>query len=139
MSIYYWPCCKGFSRIFPFYTNTTVGFINILSYSVIFITKINLLRLHHSCFPGKFINFFRINHKNCFMKKAVLTNFCNIHRKVAELQPYQEETPTQMFSSKNCKIFKNIYFEGHLLTAASDFLKQHQNNSEQLLLYSLFF
>ena len=107
MSIYYWPYCNGFSTIFPFYTNTAVGFINKLSYSVIFIKKINLLHLHHWCFPGKFINFFRSNHQNCFMKKGVLKNFCNIHRKVAELQPYQEETPTRMFSSEYCKIFKN--------------------------------
>ena len=139
MSIYYWPCCNGFSTIFPFYTNATVGFINKLSYSVIFIKKINLLHLHHWCFPGKFIFFFRSNHQNCFMKKGVLKNVCNIHRKVAELQPYQEETPTRMFSSEYCKIFKNTYFEEHLLMAASDFLKQQQNSSEQLLLYSLLF
>ena len=31
--------------------------INILSYSVVFIIKINLLRLRHWCFPGKFMNF----------------------------------------------------------------------------------
>ena len=34
-----------------------------------------------------------------------------------------------------CEIFKNTYFEEHLLTAASDFLKQLQNNGVQLLLY----
>ena len=139
MRIYYWPCYNGFPMTFPFYTNTTVGFINILSYSVIFIKKINLLHLHHWSFLGKFIIFFRSSHQNCFMKKAVLKNFCNIHRKVAELQPYQEETPTRMFSSEYCQIFKNTHFEEHLLTASSDFLKQQQNSSEQLLLYSLFF
>ena len=139
MSIYYWLCCNGFSTIFPFYTNTTVGFINKLSYSVIFNKKINLLHLRHWCFPRKFINFFWSNHQNCFMKKGVLKDFCNIHRKVAELQPYQEETPTRMFSSEYCKIFKNTYFEEHLLKAASDFSKQQQNSSEQLLLYSLLF
>ena len=139
MSIYYWLCCNGFSTIFPFYTNTTVGFINKLSYSVIFNKKINLLHLRHWCFPGKFINFFWSNHQNCVMKKGVLKDFCNIHRKVAELQPYQEETPTRMFSSEYCKIFKNTYFEEHLLKAASDFSKQQQNSSEQLLLYSLLF
>ena len=74
------------------------------------------------------------------MKKGVLKDFCNIHRKVAELQPYQEETPTtRMFSSEYCKIFKNTYFEEHLLKAASDFSRQQQNSSEQLLLYSLLF
>ena len=57
------------------------------------------------------------------MKKAVLKIFCNIHRKVAGLQLYKKETPMQMFSSEYCEIFKNTYFEEHLLTAASDFLK----------------
>ena len=139
MGIYYWLCYNGFSSIFPFYTNTTVGFINIISYSVIFIKKINLLHLHYWRFPGKLINFFRSSHQNCFMKKAVLKNFCSIHRKVPELQPYQEETPRRMFSSEYSKIFKNTYFEERLLTAAFDFSKQRQSSSEQLLLYSLFF
>ena len=67
------------------------------------------------------------------MKKAVPEKFCNIHRKVADLQLLQKETPTHMFSSEYCKIFKNTYFEEHLLTAASDFLKQLQNSGEQLL------
>ena len=31
-----------------------------------------------------------------------------------------------LFSSEYCQIFKNTYFEEHLLTAASDFLKQLQ-------------
>ena len=57
------------------------------------------------------------------MKKAVLKKFCNIYRKVADLQLYWEKTPTQMFSSEYYEIFKNTYFEEHLLTAASDFLK----------------
>ena len=40
-----------------------------------------------------------------------------------------------MFSPEYCKILMNTYFEEHLLTAASDFLKQLQNSGEQLLLY----
>ena len=68
------------------------------------------------------------------MKKTVFKN-CNIRRKVADLQFYLKETPTQVFSSKYCKICKNTYFEEHLRTAASDFLKQLQNTSKQLLLY----
>ena len=44
-----------------------------------------------------------------------------------------------MFSSEYCKIFKKTYFEEHLLTAASDVLKQLQNSSYQLLLYELFY
>ena len=63
------------------------------------------------------------------MKKAVL-------KKVAGLQLYYKETPTQVFSPEYCEIFlKNTYFEEHLLTAASDFLKQLQNSGEQLFLY----
>ena len=44
-----------------------------------------------------------------------------------------------MFSSEYCKIFKKIYFEEHLLTAASDVLKQLQHSGYQLLLYGLFY
>ena len=40
-----------------------------------------------------------------------------------------------MFSSEYCEIFKYTYFEEHLLTAASDFLKQLQKSGGQLLLY----
>ena len=42
-----------------------------------------------------------------------------------------------MFSSEYCKISKNTYLEEHILTAASDFLKQLQNSVELLLLYRL--
>ena len=44
-----------------------------------------------------------------------------------------------MLSSEYCEIFKNTYFEEHLLTAASDFLKHLQNTGEQLFLYWLFY
>ena len=45
------------------------------------------------------------------MKKAVLKKFPSFYRKAAGLQLY-------------CKMFKSSYFEEHLLTVASDFLKQ---------------
>ena len=61
------------------------------------------------------------------MKKAVLKHFAI---KVADLQLYQKETPTLLFSSEYCEIF-----EEHLLTAVSDFLKKLPNTGEQLLLY----
>ena len=35
-----------------------------------------------------------------------------------------------MFSSEYCETFKSTYFEEHLLTAASNFLKQLQNSGE---------
>ena len=44
-----------------------------------------------------------------------------------------------MFSSEYCKMFKDTYFEEHLLKTASDFLKKLQNSVEQLLLCWLFF
>ena len=37
--------------------NILLSTINILSYSVVFIEKINLLCLRHWCFPAKFMNF----------------------------------------------------------------------------------
>ena len=74
-------------------------------------------------FSWEIYKFFQKQPPELFYEKGVLKNFCNIHRKVAELQPYQEETPTRMFASEYCKILKNTYFEDHLLTAASDFLK----------------
>ena len=39
------------------------------------------------------------------------------------LQLYQKNTPTQGFSCEICEIFKNTYFEKHLLTAASSSCK----------------
>ena len=84
-------------------------------------------------FPGKFINFSEATGGVSWKV------FCNINRKVAGLQLYWKEVPTQMFSSEYCEIFNSTYFEEHQLTAASDFLKQLQHSGEQLLLYWLFF
>ena len=78
--------------------------INILSYIVVFIKKINLLRLLDWCFPGKFMN--------CL-----------------------EAGTGGVSQAEYCKIFKNSHFKEHLLTAASEFLKQLQNNGEQLRLH----
>ena len=44
---------------------------------------------------------------------------------VKDLQLYQKETSAQAFSPEYCEVFKNTYFEEHLLTVASDFLKVH--------------
>ena len=62
-----------------------------------------------------------------FYEKSCSQKFRNSLRKVADLQPYLKDTPTQVFSYEYCEVFKNTYFEEHLLTAASDFLKQLQN------------
>ena len=47
--------------------------------------------------------------------------------KVAGLQLYLKETPTQTLSSEYCKVFKNTYFERHLQTAASNYFKKLHN------------
>ena len=62
----------------------------------------------------KAISLFGISHRGCSIKKVFLT-FLNIQRKtpalvsifnkVAGLQPYQKETPTQVFSCEYCKVF----------------------------------
>ena len=40
----------------------------------------------------------------------------------------KKETPTQVFFCEYCEVFKSTYFEEHLLTAGSDFLKQIQSS-----------
>ena len=67
------------------------------------------------------------------MKKAALKKFRNIYRKVAGLQLYLKKCPTQIFSSEYYEISKSTQFEEHLLTAASDFLKQPQNSIDSSL------
>ena len=53
--------------------------------------------------------------------KGVLKNLQNFtgHFIKDSLKLYLKETPTQVFSSKVCGIFKNSYFEEHLQTTAS--------------------
>ena len=84
-------------------------------------------------FPLEIYEFFRSSHWKCFMKKAFLKTFV-IHRKVADLQLHLKETPTEVFSSEYCEIFKNTYFEESLLAATSEFLKQKLQSTHQLLL-----
>ena len=43
--------------------------------------------------------------------------------KAAGLELYQKETITQLLSCEICEIFKNAYFEDHLRTAASGYIK----------------
>ena len=44
------------------------------------------------------------------------------------LQFYQKETSTLMFSCEYCNIFKNTYFEEHLRTTASYFMKKNRHS-----------
>ena len=46
-----------------------------LSYSVVFIKKINLLRLRHLCFPEKFMNFSEAATEGVLWKKLFLKIF----------------------------------------------------------------
>ena len=66
--------------------------------------------------------FFESIHPSCFMKKTVLKNFATFTGKLQACN-FIKQTPTLVFFSEYCEIFKNTYFEEHLLTAASDFLK----------------
>ena len=76
----------------------------------------------------------RSSHQWCSIRKRFLKNFSIFIEKplcwtlfliklqASELQLYQKETPTQVFSCEYCKNFKNIYFEEHLqMTAASSY------------------
>ena len=60
------------------------------------------------------------------VKKGLLCNLCSMQKQPPEvffgrtlcLQLYLKKSPTQVFSCGYCKMFKNIYFEEHLQTAA---------------------
>ena len=56
-------------------------------------------------FSWEIYEILRSIHRWHFMKKAVFENISNIHRKVAGLQLYYKETPTQKCFSENCKTF----------------------------------
>ena len=81
-----------------------------------------------------------IQSPEAFHKKVVLKNFALFTGKnlcwglfLIKLQLYQNQTPAQVFSCEYCKIFKNTYFEEHLLTAASDFTTT-ENSRKPLVL-----
>ena len=63
------------------------------------------------------------------MRKAVLKKIRNIHMKVAGPQLYEKETPRQMFPLNIAKFLRTLILKNICLTAASDFLKHHQNTS----------
>ena len=115
--------------------------IKILTYYLIrsyLLKRWNLVRLHHWCFPCKFMNFSEAATGGVLWKKMFL-----------KISQYSQESCRPATLSKRDSntvaflwillIFKNTCFEEHLLTVASDFLKQLQNTGEQLLLYWLFY
>ena len=64
------------------------------------------------------------------MKRAVVKNSQYLQESCRPAILLKTDSNTGVF-----EIFKNTYFEEHLLTAASDLLKQLQNSSEHLLPY----
>ena len=72
------------------------------------------------------------------MKKTVHKNFAIFTEKLQTYNCIKKRLQHRCFPLNIEKIFKNTYFEEHLLTAASDFLKQPENTSEQLLPYDSF-
>ena len=69
------------------------------------------------------------------MKKAVLKNFAILAGKLQSCNFIKKKLQQRCFPLNFAKTFKNNYFGEHMLTAASDFLKQLQNTGEQLLLH----
>ena len=82
--------------------------MNILFYSVAFIEKINQC-LRHWCFPGKFMNFSETAPEVLYENSKYPQEGC----RPATL--FKKRTAAEVFSSEYWEIFKNIYFEEHLL------------------------
>ena len=66
------------------------------------------------------------------MKKAALKNFGIF---TGKWYFFKNRLPNRCFPVNTAKLTENTYLEEHLLTAASDFLKQLQNSRNQLLLH----
>ena len=75
--------------------STTVG--NILSYSVVFIKKINLLCLHHERFPGKFINFSEATKGGVLPKKLFLKISQYLQQSCRPVTLLKTESSTDVF------------------------------------------
>ena len=105
--------------------------IKILTYYLIrsyLLKRWNLVRLHHWCFPCKFMNFSEAATGGVLWKKMFLKNLQH-SQEVEDLQLYQKT----LFSSEYCEIFKSTYFEEHLLRTAC--LKQHRTPVSSWLFY----
>ena len=106
-----------------------------LSYSVVFTKKINLLILRR-CFFEKFRNFLEKQKQQpgLFCKNDVLKYFTKFTEKrlcwslflirLLQASAFRtaallKETPAQVFFCEYCETFKNMYFEEHLQGALS--------------------
>ena len=59
------------------------------------------------------------SHQRCSVKKGVLKNFANFTGKHLCWSLFLKKfIPSQVFSCDTCEMFKNAYFEEHLLTTA---------------------
>ena len=97
-----------------------------------------------SSFCEKTVKFSKMLSSDCIMWKEVYNNFTNFTGKhlcwslfLIKLLAFRpgtlfKETPTPVFSSEICKIFKNTYFEEHLRTTASVFSKFWENELTQV-------
>ena len=57
--------------------------------------------------------------KRCSSKLQKFDRKTPLLESVLDQQLYQKETPTQVFSCKICKTFKNTYFEEHMRTTSA--------------------
>ena len=85
----------------------------------------------------------RSRHRRCSVIKKVFLNVLKFYSKtsvlqslfnnVVSLQPcsFIKETPTHVFFCEICEIFNSTYFEEHLQTTASEFLKNSFTDSLQ--------
>ena len=69
----------------------------------------------------------RNNHWRCSIKTSALKNFAKFIGEKRKLESlFDKFVPTKVFSCEYCEIFKDIYFEEHLQTAASECRLQQQ-------------
>ena len=86
-------------------------------------------KINHVLFKFVF-TLFRSSHGRCFIKKPIFKDFAIFTRKhlcwslfLIKQQGFRsakkKQTPAQVFSCDYCNIFKNTFFEEHLLTCVS--------------------
>ena len=111
--------------------------IKILSYSVAFIKKINLLHLHHWHFPRK-VCIFQRQPREMFYAKKLFWNILQYSQESCRLATLlKRDSNTGVFLWVLRNFWEHVFWIA-LVTAGSEFLKQLQNTGEQLLLYWLF-
>ena len=104
--------------------------MSIYNHTGIYLSEKKIWKAHKHSFKEK-KTIFRSSHHRCSIK-AVLKNLAIfttrkhlwwsvflIMLQTSRPATLLKKTPAQVFSCEYCKIFKNIYFEDHLQTAAS--------------------